>query len=129
MTLYCHLQLKALKHINYNFEWKEELRKTVSELLIIEADNHSDPFLIQESAKLIGKTSQLICCFEVEEESTLGSISRILEAILRSEARQLIFLKGRNESLEKALKFIKTPCINFKDSQELIFEIQQFVRA
>jgi len=128
MTLYCHLQVKAMNNIDFTFGWKEELSHEIPNLLILEADNHSDAFLIQESSKLIGESTILICLLDVEEGSSPGSISRILEALRKSEAQKLLILKGRNESIEKSLKFLKTPWITFQNAQELLFEIQQFIR-
>lgn len=127
MMLYCHFQIKNMDEVDFTFDWKIELGKTFPNLIILEADNHSDPFLIQECSKLIEKSKQVICLFDVEEGCSPGSISRILEAIRKSEAHKLLLLKGRNESIEKALKFVKTPWVKFQSSQELLFEIQEFL--
>lgn len=126
MNVFCYFQIKQQEDIAFTFNWKDELKTAYPNLTILEADNHSEGFLIQETGKLMHQAQYLICFFDVTENTSLGSVSKLLETLRRSKNNVLIILRGQNEALLKTLHFIKKPTINFQDQEQVMNEIKLF---
>ena len=103
MTVFCYLQVKSIQNIKFEFEGKKDLVNFLPDLLILEADNHSEAFTIQQSAELLKKGDNIVTFIEVEKDEKIGSLAKIFEA-LRKNNKTKILVTGQNMMLEKLAK-------------------------
>jgi len=103
MTVFCYLQVKSIQNIKFEFEGKKDLVNFLPDLLILEADNHSEAFTIQQSAELLKKGDNIVTFIEVEKDEKIGSLAKIFEA-LRKNNKTKILVTGQNIMLEKLAK-------------------------
>lgn len=129
MILFCYFQLKPIEQIAFGFSEKNTLSKIEAEFNLVEADSKSEPFLIQEIAKMIADSEQVVCLFDVVESEGLGALSKAIEALRKSKANQLIIVKGVNSKLEKVLKMLKQPTLKYESEDQLRVEITYFINS
>lgn len=103
MTVFCYLQVKSIQNIKFEFEGKKDLVNFLPDLLILEADNHSEAFTIQQSAELLKKGDNIVTFIEVEKDEKIGSLAKIFET-LRKNNKTKILVTGQNMMLEKLAK-------------------------
>ena len=70
--LYCHFQVRPVQQIDFSFPWKQDLRGLSPSINIVEADNHSEPFLIQEITTMISESDRTVCFFHVAENESIS---------------------------------------------------------
>lgn len=129
MILYCHFQIKPLNKIGYTFAWRDRLSSMNSELTILEADNHSDVYLISQTSKMILEAEKMVCVFDVFQDESFGSLAKVLEAIRKYKGSILIFILGKNKKLEKSLTLLGQPTHKTSDEDLLIATISKFFKA
>lgn len=119
MTLFCYFQIKPIERIAFSFTEKDALSEIDAAFNFVEADSKSEPFLVQEIAKMIAESEQVICFFDVVESEGLGALSKAIEALRKSKAKQLFFVNGKNQQLQKVLQMLKLPVHNFESTAQL----------
>ena len=129
MILFCYFQIKPIERIAFSFPEKDALSEIDAAFNLVEADSKSEPFLVQEIAKMIAESEQVICFFDVLESEGLGALSKAIEALRKSKANQLIIVKGVNSKLEKVLKMLKQPTLKYESEDQLRVEITNFINS
>ncbi len=105
MKLYCYLQIKPLNQIEFTSKSSDDFRKL--DYLIFEADNHSNAFLMQQGKQLIQEALEIFIEIDADPQEDLGKLNLIFESLRKSQIRTEYHLKGKHNTLEKMLKFIK----------------------
>ena len=95
MILFCYFQIKPIEQIAFSFPEKDALSEIDAAFNFVEADSKSEPFLVQEIAKMIAESEQVICFFDVVESEGLGALSKAIEALRKSKTNQLFFVNGK----------------------------------
>ena len=129
MILFCYFQIKPIEQIAFSFPEKDALSEIDAAFNLVEADSKSEPFLVHEIAKMIAESEQVICFFDVVESEGLGTLSKAIEALRKSKADQLFFVKGANSKLEKVLKMLKQPTLKYESVDQLSVEITNFINS
>ena len=129
MKLFCHFQIKPQELINYTFDWKSSLAEDHPEFTILEADNHSEPFLIQQTSQLMIASEILIVFFDVLEDQNLGTLSKALEAIRQRKGNITVLLNGENQLINKSLKLLRQVPIRFEDAQQALNVINRSIQS
>lgn len=119
MILFCYFQIKPIERIAFSFTEKDALSEIDAAFNFVEADSKSEPFLVQEIAKMIAESEQVICFFDVVESEDLGALSKAIEALRKSKANRLFFVDGKNQQLQKVLQMLKLPVHNFESTAQL----------
>lgn len=128
MKLFCYFQIKPQESINYTFDWKSTLMVDQPELTILEADNHSEAFLVQQTNQLMIEAATLIVFFDVEEGQRIGALSKVLEALRKKKQSTIILLKGENQAIIKSLKLLGQPISRFEDAQAAMAVIKEALK-
>lgn len=116
-----------MEQIAFSFPWKEVLSELEADFHVVEADNQSEVFLIQEIASLITESEKTICFFDVIDTENLGALSKAIEALRKNKTSQLFILNGENERLEKVLKMLKQPILKFESASQLKAALSEFI--
>jgi hypothetical protein len=119
MILFCYFQIKPIERIAFSFTEKDALSEIDAAFNLVEADSKSEPFLVQEIAKMIAESEQVICFFDVLESEGLGALSKAIEALRKSKANRIFFVDGKNQQLQKVLQMLKQPVHNFESTAQL----------
>lgn len=127
--LFCYFQAKPIEQIAFSFPWKEALNELKGDFHVVEADSQSEAFLMQEIAKMITDSTQVICFFDVTETENLGALSKAIEALRKSRGRQLFFVKGENQSLNKVMQMLKKPVHQFESVPQLKAALANFINT
>lgn len=129
MIVYCHFQIKPLDNIGYTFPWRDRLSSISSDLVILEADNHSDAYLVSQTSKMILEASSIICFFDAIDGESFGTLARVLEALRKTNKPKLLILKGENQKLNKSLSMLNEAPIIFENENRLIEDLRLFLSA
>lgn len=129
MMLYCHFQIKPLNKIGYTFTWRDGLSSMNSELTILEADNHSDVYLISQTSKMIFEADRIVCFFDAIDDENFGTLARVLEALRKTEKPKLVIIQGENQKLEKSLKMLNEVPLKFENDDRLMEDLSDFFKA
>lgn len=129
MILFCYFQAKPIDQINFSFPWKETIDDIEADIHLVEADNHSEAYLIQQIAKMIIESEKTICFFDVSDTETLGTLSKAIEGLRKSKSPQTFFVKGENPKLNKILQMLKQPTMKLESADELKDELKLFINS
>lgn len=129
MMLYCHFQIKPLDKIGYTFPWKDSLSSMNSELTILEADNHSDVYLISQISKMILEADRIACFFDAIDNENFGTLARVLEALRKTEKPKLVIIQGENQKLDKSLKMLNEVPLKFENDDILMEDLSGFFKS
>lgn len=127
MILFCYFQAKPMEQIAFSFPWNEVLYELEVDFHIVEADDQSEAFLIQEIARMITESEKTICFFDVVDTENLGALSKAMEAFRKSKASQLFIVNGENKRLEKVLQMLKQPVHKFESPSQLKAALAEFI--
>lgn len=107
MKLLLYIQIKAVHSVNYGHPaWMDRLG---TDTLVFEADNHSEAAHLHQGKQFVKDATQVCLYFEVEEDQSPGSLTGLIEPLLRNVKRsKRVFLKGQNKPLMQMLKLTKT---------------------
>lgn len=129
MMLYCHFQIKPLNKIGYTFTWRDSLSSMNSELTILEADNHSDVYLISQISKMILEADRIACFFDAIDDENFGTLARVLEALRKTEKPKLVIIQGENQKLDKSLKMLNEVPLKFENDYRLMKDLSGFFKS
>lgn len=130
MILFIHLQVKPITQIQFKSEWVENVKKEFPDAIIFEADNHSEPYTIQQGIDFLQQASKIVLLIECSPNEKLGVISSLVEKVLRSKNHApLIFLNGENKMFEKMAKISKSEVFAFKELATAISRIGEHLKG
>lgn len=108
MQLLYYIQVKPLDKINFGNPYNSLLTE-VPKLIFLDADNHSEDFVIQQQIKLLEKAENVVLVLDVMPDAAPGKLVGLMEKLMRSkQLSPLIFLNGSNELIEKMLRLAHT---------------------
>lgn len=128
MTLFCYFQIKPQEKIKFTLEERNELMRLSPDLNLVEADNWSDSFMLQQISKWIAEAKATYILFDIEEQVKIGGLSKVLES-LRNKKPIQIFIKGHHTSLEKMLKMINAPTQKVEDGSDWLIRLSKEFRS
>lgn len=128
MKLFCYFQIKPQESINFTFDWKSTLVVDQPELTILEADSHSEAFVVKHTNQLMIEAATLIVFFDVEEGQGIGALSKVLEALRKKKQSTIILLKGENQAIIKSLKLLGQPISRFEDAHSSMAVINKALK-
>ena len=124
MTLFCYFQIKPQENIKFTLEERNDLMRLSPDLNLVEADNWSDPFMLQQISKWIAEAKATYILFDIEEQEKIGGLSKVLES-LRKKKPRLIFIKGHHSRLEKMLKMIDAPTQRIEAGSDWLIKLSK----
>lgn len=129
MHLLLYIQVKTAENIRFGNPLSA-LTKTRPELLLLDADNHSEALVIHHQLQMIQKAESIILVLDVQEEVSLGKVIRLLEKLLRQKTTQLsVFLHGQNKVIENMLKVTKVQFEPIQDEKGLYSSVTEVVQG
>lgn len=129
MPLLLYIQVKSPDQIRFGNPYSV-LVKTHPELLLLDADNHSEELVIDHQLKILDQADQVVLLLDVAPEVAPGKTVRLIEKILRKKSPDMaVFLNGQNTVIERMLKLSKTAIQSQLSSQAISTAIDQFIGA
>lgn len=125
MKLLLYIQIKAVHSVNYGHPaWMDRLG---TDTLVFEADNHSEAAHLHQGKQFLKEATQVCLYFEVEENQSPGSLTGLIEPLLRNAKRsKLVFLQGLNKQLMQMLKLTKTAYKEVHESLAVESDAKQY---
>lgn len=106
MTLYLYLQIKPLQRILFTSPLAGWLKNEAPEVIVFEADNHSDDFLMNKGKAFIDQADHLVLHLDLIGTEPPGSLSMLLEHIRKSKKTVRCFVEGEHQLLHKMLSLM-----------------------
>lgn len=128
MILFCYFQIKPKERIKFTLDERNELMNLHPDMNLVEADNWSDSFLLQQISKMITEAETTYILFDIEEQEKIGGLSKALDSLRKKKPAQ-IFIKGHHKTLEKMLKMIRTPIQKIEKEGSWISELASKVKT
>jgi hypothetical protein len=108
MQLLYYIQVKPVERINFGNPYNSLLSE-IPKLMLLDADNHSADFVIQQQIKLLEKAENVVLVLDVMPDAAPRKLVGLMEKFMRSkQLSPLIFLNGSNELIEKMLRLAHT---------------------
>lgn len=103
-----YIQVKPPELIRFGNPYSK-LAVNNPDLLLLDADNHSEELVIDHQLKMLDQASQVVLILDVATDVTPGKTVMLIEKLLRKKELNLsVFLKGNNTMIERMLKLSKT---------------------
>ena len=106
MTLYLFLQIKPVKDILFCSPLVSQFKEEIPDLMVFEADNHSDDFLLSKGQEFISCAERFILHFDVVEGEHPGRLANLLKSISNAKKSVKCFVYGENQPLNNILKLM-----------------------
>lgn len=123
--LYLYLQVKSIPEIQFTTPLRSFLKE--KQVLVFEADNHSDPYLINQSVGFIQDHDPIIIHLEVVKEESLGSLNKLFEALRKSNAQIHSFISGEHPSITLMFKHLGIEAIAYETVEELESKLESIL--
>lgn len=128
MTLYIYMQVKPIHEVTFGAPLSKWLKTLKDEVIMIEADNHSESFLVNQCLPLILKAKQVILHSEVQENEAVGALKSIFEKLRKTDKPVLSLVNGSHRGLSSMLKLMKVDSKGILDSDEAKPHISRFLK-
>ncbi len=127
MPLLLYIQVKSAEDIRFGNPYAA-LAKTNSELLLLDADNHSEELVIHHQLQMIEEATRVVLILDVQEGVAPGKVTRLLEKLLRQKQGHLsVFLQGKNQVIERMLKVTKTRFQSVSDEKVMHTSVGELI--
>lgn len=105
MQVILYIQVKPSEAISFGNPFADWVREELPEIVLLDADNHSDDLVVDEELKILTKAQSSVLLIDASPEANPGKAARLLESVFRKRVNcRLIHLAGENALLEKMLK-------------------------
>ncbi len=103
-----YIQVKPQEQIRFGNPYSS-LAANNPDLLLLDADNHSEELVIDHQLKMLDQANQVILILDMANAIAPGKTVRLIEKLLRKKELSLsVFLNGNNAMIERMLKLSKT---------------------
>ena len=128
MILYIYIQVKRLQEVNFGSPLTPLLKTLKDEVIMIEVDNHSESFLVNQCLPLILEANQLILHSEVEEGEAIGPLKSIFEKLRKTDKPVLNLVQGNHQGISSMFKLMKVDSKSISKSLEAKTHISEFLK-
>ena len=105
MNLFCFIQVQPVHKIVYKGNMNDFFKR--KSFLVFEADNHSDPYLMEQGKALIEKSNTIVLHIDAMPSENLGNLKMLFEALRKVEVKIFYQMEYTHPKLMKILSFIK----------------------
>lgn len=127
MQLLLYIQVKAAENIRFGNPFSD-LIKTHTNLMLLDADNHSEELVIHHQIQMLKEAKQVILVLEVNPDTTPGKVVRLMEKLIRQKNLSLlVFLQGTNMAVENMLKLSKATVQSGLSQEEIYNAVEKLL--
>ena len=109
MQIILYIQVKPQEAIGFGNPYAAWLREELTEVVLLDADNHSEDLVIGQTLKMLAEAESTVLLIDSLPGASPGKASRLIESVFRNSAKcKLIHLAGENEVLKKMLKLSRS---------------------
>lgn len=129
MQLLLYIQVKPSEEIRYGNPFSG-LSKHSDNLMLLDADNHSEELVINHQVELIKEAKEVILVLDVIPDSAPGKVVRLMEKLIRQKNLNLrVYLQGTNTAVENMLKLSKANVQSGLCEEEVYTSVEKLLSA